>query len=606
MKKLGQIRESLDDAQFKKLTALARAGLFDAKKINFIKRALDKDVNKMTPADKKALIELLETLMAEVLGSSQVYSKVKQEVMHEAKDHLSKYDPRFDQNYPTDRELPLIIILKRKAIRVYPDSQKVGLYYSQALDKYVSIPFGSGVPGINEETEVNELYSRTYASAAEKATSKAQSHAKELEDLRAKDKESRKSKTPEDAAEREARKSRMAKLSSAHEKLQSIAKKASEKAKSMDQAASKKVAADKEAMTKIKTGEVNPVIGAAVAIGNAFHKRSMAKKAAAADANYEKLKSNPKSAPTNPAPKSASTASTPASSSTPAASTPAPAAKPELTDTQKNVQAASKKTKSIAQKTGQSAKNNPNLSDKQKRTLVNNARRNANQALVNKRAAGIKESFKDKLGKKRRIEEQQLDEILPALGIAAGVAARAAAPVVGRALATGASALGRGALRGAAALGRGAARAGGALGRAAVGALGGEGSGDNKTQASSSTPDEPKILKSTEFSGEKAKTSTPTSGSVQTGVSKRDEVNYRKAMQNENVIAKLKQVMKEESASHIEIDGNKITINSTIAEKVVGLYESLNGKNKIKMRKMLNEGNVESFKKVVTFALSQV
>jgi hypothetical protein len=32
--------------------------------------------------------------------------------------------------------------LKRKSIRVYPDNQKVGLYYSQYLDRYVAIPFG--------------------------------------------------------------------------------------------------------------------------------------------------------------------------------------------------------------------------------------------------------------------------------------------------------------------------------------------------------------------------------------------------------------------------------------------------------------------------------
>lgn len=58
------------------------------------------------------------------------------------KDHLSKFDKRRPAGYPSDKEVPVVLVLKRKAIRVYPDNQKVVLYYSQALDKYVSIPFG--------------------------------------------------------------------------------------------------------------------------------------------------------------------------------------------------------------------------------------------------------------------------------------------------------------------------------------------------------------------------------------------------------------------------------------------------------------------------------
>jgi hypothetical protein len=46
--------------------------------------------------------------------------------------------------------MPTVLILKRKAIRVYPDNQKVALYYSQALDKYVTIPFSDIQTGLNE------------------------------------------------------------------------------------------------------------------------------------------------------------------------------------------------------------------------------------------------------------------------------------------------------------------------------------------------------------------------------------------------------------------------------------------------------------------------
>lgn len=41
-----------------------------------------------------------------------------------------------------ETKVPTVIVLQRKAIRMFPDDQKIALYYSQALGKHVSIPFG--------------------------------------------------------------------------------------------------------------------------------------------------------------------------------------------------------------------------------------------------------------------------------------------------------------------------------------------------------------------------------------------------------------------------------------------------------------------------------
>ena len=129
-------------AENDKLTALVRAGLFEENKIAIVKRALQKDPSKMTIAERKVAMSLLESLMENFL--SQNYDQ-----LNEKADHLSKFDPRF-KNTVTDKDMPVVIILKRKAIRVYPDNQKVALYYSQALDKYVTIPFGPNRGSINE------------------------------------------------------------------------------------------------------------------------------------------------------------------------------------------------------------------------------------------------------------------------------------------------------------------------------------------------------------------------------------------------------------------------------------------------------------------------
>jgi hypothetical protein len=40
---------------------------------------------------------------------------------------------------------PNIIVLKRKAIRIFPDGRKVALYRAEKIDKYISIPYSDMV-----------------------------------------------------------------------------------------------------------------------------------------------------------------------------------------------------------------------------------------------------------------------------------------------------------------------------------------------------------------------------------------------------------------------------------------------------------------------------
>lgn len=125
------------------LESLVHLGLLEQGRANLVKRAMYTNTAAMTMAEKKSMIGLMESLIAHVL--------------HEKKDHLAKLDTRRAPGYPSEREIPVVLILKRKALRVYPDNQKVAMYYSQALDKYISIPFGpqSDELGIhmNEETK---------------------------------------------------------------------------------------------------------------------------------------------------------------------------------------------------------------------------------------------------------------------------------------------------------------------------------------------------------------------------------------------------------------------------------------------------------------------
>lgn len=197
MKRIKDLREQYDlitekeEHDMNKLTQLVRAGLFDAKKLSALKRAMDKSADKMTAQEKRMMINLLDALMAEVLSDKQVYRKIKQDVMKEAKDwetkdYYSKNDPRFGRGFPTQSQMPSVLLLKRKGIRVFPDGQKIGLYYAQAIDKYVSIPFEAiniGGHSVNEEAQFDEGFKdfvgRALGSLANTSSSSSDTEKKE-------------------------------------------------------------------------------------------------------------------------------------------------------------------------------------------------------------------------------------------------------------------------------------------------------------------------------------------------------------------------------------------------------------------------------------------
>lgn len=73
----------------------------------------------------------------------------------ELKEEYEEYDiENLDEATRTDvdiNQIPPIIIMKRRAIRVFPDGQKVALYWADRINKYISVPFQS--IGISEAKE---------------------------------------------------------------------------------------------------------------------------------------------------------------------------------------------------------------------------------------------------------------------------------------------------------------------------------------------------------------------------------------------------------------------------------------------------------------------
>ena len=126
MKTIQQIQEQYNILTLKEgkerghLVELANMGLLEESKIDLISTALKLEGNALSEAEKKSLVDLIQSLSSYV---------------------LSEANEKFTSS--SDKSIPIILLLKRKAIRVFPGDTKVGLYYSQTLDRYISIPFGT-------------------------------------------------------------------------------------------------------------------------------------------------------------------------------------------------------------------------------------------------------------------------------------------------------------------------------------------------------------------------------------------------------------------------------------------------------------------------------
>ena len=206
MKSLAQIRktsedvllENTDNTDIKKLTTLVRSGLFDPAKLMLLKRALAKDNMKMTKAERQVLLDLLDKLLNLVTNDRQMFGRTRSLVREEDENGEFEDIPinevtalpavgergigpgalarsiananrsnRGNVKVGVDtNQIPALIVLKRRAIRVFPDGQKVALYWADRINKYISVPFQS--IGISEETEPevqNEVFQAAAAAA---------------------------------------------------------------------------------------------------------------------------------------------------------------------------------------------------------------------------------------------------------------------------------------------------------------------------------------------------------------------------------------------------------------------------------------------------------
>jgi hypothetical protein len=146
---------------YSKFDALVRAGLANKAQVQRIHKILDKmgeEKPNFSPADRAIMQNLFNRMVDLISNNKQIYSKAKQAVREE----LEEAAPSATSDVAFVPDPPAVLVIKRRAVRLYPDGTRVALYFSDKLKRYFTVPFAtmsSGLSAIQAENFIEELRS---------------------------------------------------------------------------------------------------------------------------------------------------------------------------------------------------------------------------------------------------------------------------------------------------------------------------------------------------------------------------------------------------------------------------------------------------------------
>ena len=146
-----------EKSDYSKFDMLVRAGLANKAQIQRIHKILDKMQEEkpvFNNADRMILQNMFNKMVDLISNNKQIFTQARRAV----KEDVDTIQAESLNESGDTKDTPYILLLKRKAIRIYPDGTKVALYHNKQLDKYFSVPYGPGVDAAiqAEETELDE------------------------------------------------------------------------------------------------------------------------------------------------------------------------------------------------------------------------------------------------------------------------------------------------------------------------------------------------------------------------------------------------------------------------------------------------------------------
>ena len=159
MKSLLEFKSIVEEekSDYSKFDVLVRAGLANKAQMQRIHKILDKmseDKPQFNNADRM-IIQNLFNKMVDLISNNKSINMQARRAIKEDDDGIDI--EQLDEANPGPTP-PYVLLLKRKAIRLYPDGTKIALYHNKQIDRFFSVPYDTPVgSAIQAEEIVSEM-----------------------------------------------------------------------------------------------------------------------------------------------------------------------------------------------------------------------------------------------------------------------------------------------------------------------------------------------------------------------------------------------------------------------------------------------------------------
>jgi hypothetical protein len=160
MKSLLEFKSIVEEEKqdYSKFDALVRAGLANKAQLARIHKILDKmgeERPQFNNADREIMRNLFNRMVDLVSNNKQIFGRAKQAVREQLEEARSD---SVGSAYPLVPDPPAVLVIKRKAVRLYPDGTRIAMYWSDKLKRVFSVPYGASIDNpIQAEEYIREL-----------------------------------------------------------------------------------------------------------------------------------------------------------------------------------------------------------------------------------------------------------------------------------------------------------------------------------------------------------------------------------------------------------------------------------------------------------------
>ena len=143
-----------EKSDYSKFDVLVRAGLANKAQMQRIHSILDRmqeEKPTFNNADRAIIQNLFNRMVDLISNNKQINMQARKAV----KEEVEQIEETRTSDVPNDP--PYVLVLRRKAIRLYPDGARVALYYTPQIGKYFSVPYGMDIDSTIQAEDVESI-----------------------------------------------------------------------------------------------------------------------------------------------------------------------------------------------------------------------------------------------------------------------------------------------------------------------------------------------------------------------------------------------------------------------------------------------------------------